>query len=141
MAEATSWKHNIHVHVISTHFPIGFFTASAGFMALHFITLTECFELAAYLSLIAGVLMAIPTTITGWTTWKSKYKGARTKIFSNKIYLSYFIIALGILMIFVRAYYVEIRHTLWHYIFGLGLIALFIATMLEGYYGGRLHHR
>jgi uncharacterized membrane protein len=134
-------RHNIHWHVISTHFPISFFTASAGFIILHLIAKTECFELAGYLCLIAGVVMTIPTTITGWTTWKSKYKGARTKTFTNKIILSYVIIIVGTLMILFRAYFVMGEHTLWHFIFAFGFIALFFASMMEGYYGGRLNHR
>jgi uncharacterized membrane protein len=134
-------KHNIHWHVISTHFPISFFMASAGFIVLHLITKTECFELAGYLCLIAGVCMTIPTTITGWLTWKSKYKGARTKIFTNKIILSFFMIIVGLLMIIFRAYFVAGEHTLWHFIFAFGFIALFFASMMEGYYGGRLNHR
>jgi uncharacterized membrane protein len=146
MEEATFWsrmvaKHNIHWHVILTHFPISFFTASAGFIALHLITKTECFELAGYLCLLAGVIMTIPTTITGWSTWKSKYKGARTKIFTNKIIMSYFIITVGILLILFRAYFVEGEHTLWHFLFSVGFVALFSASMMEGYYGGRLNHR
>ena len=134
-------KHNIHWHVISTHFPISFYTASAGFIILHLIAKTECFELAGYVCLIAGVVMTIPTTITGWTTWKSKYKGAQTKIFKAKIFLSYFMLIVGTLMILFRAFFVVGEHTLWHFIFALGFIALFFASMMEGYYGGRLNHR
>jgi uncharacterized membrane protein len=134
-------KHNIHWHVISTHFPISFFTASANFIILHLLTKTECFELAGSLCLIAGVMLTIPTTITGWTTWKSKYKGARTKIFTNKIILFHVIILVGMLMILFRAYFVVGDHTLWHYIFGFGFVALFFASMMEGYYGGRLNQR
>ena len=134
-------KHNIHWHVILTHFPISFFTASAGFVALYLIPKTACFELAGYLCLLAGVIMSVPTTITGWSTWKSKYKGARTNIFVNKLYISCFIFAVGTLMIFLRAYFIEGEHTLWHFVFGFGFVALFSASMMEGYYGGRLNHR
>jgi uncharacterized membrane protein len=136
-------QHNIHWHIILTHFPISFITASAGFMVLHIYTYVECFELAGYLSLIAGVLMIIPTTITGWSTWKSKYKGARTKIFTYKIRISYFMIIIGIILILCRDYLIEVKgeHTVWHYIHGFGFISLFFASMMEGYYGGRLNHR
>lgn len=144
---ATFWsrmgfKHKLHTHVLLTHFPISFFTASAGFMVLHLFTNTDCLESAAFLTLVAGVLMAIPTAITGWATWKSKFKGARTKIFDNKIYLSIFMIALGTLLIFLRTYFISKgEHTIWHYFFGFGFLALFFASMMEGYYGGTLNHR
>jgi uncharacterized membrane protein len=136
------FKHKIHTHVLFTHFPISFFTASAGFMVLHLFTNTDCFESAAYLTLVAGVVMTIPTAMTGWTTWKSKYKGARTRIFDNKIYLSIFMLALGTLLIFFRNYLIpKGEHTIWHYFFGFGFLALFFAAMMEGYYGGPLNHR
>ena len=133
-------KHNIHWHVILTHFPISFITASAGFMVLHIYTYIECFEMAGYLCLLAGVVMTIPTAVTGWSTWKSKYKGARTKIFTYKIKISYLMIILGILLILFRAYLVKGEHTLWHFVYGFGFIGLFFASMMEGYYGGRLNH-
>jgi uncharacterized membrane protein len=134
-------KHNLHWHVILTHFPISFFTASAGFMMLHLFTNVECYELSSYLCLLAGVLMTLPTAITGWSTWKSKYTGARTKIFIYKIRISYLMIALGVLLILFRTYFVEGEHTLWHFVFGFGFLVLFSASMMEGYYGGRLNHR
>jgi len=85
---ASFWDHireHMHWHVVLTHFPISFFMVSAGFMVLHMFTLTGCFEIAAFLSLLAGTVMLIPTAATGWSTWKSKYKGANTKIFRYKI--------------------------------------------------------
>ena len=136
------FKHKLHAHVLFTHFPISFFTASAGFMLLHMFTNTECFESAAFLSLVAAVALTIPTAITGWTTWKSKFKGARTKIFDTKIFLAAFMISLGILLIILRTYFIERgEHTIWHYLFSFGFVALFYASMMEGYYGGPLNHR
>jgi uncharacterized membrane protein len=134
-------KYNIHLHVILTHFPISFFMASAGFIVLHLFTKAACFELSGYLCLIAGVVMTVPTAITGWSTWKSKYKGARTRIFNRKIKLSILMMGVGVLMIFFRAEFIAGEHTLWHFIFAFGFIALFMASMIEGHYGGRLNHR
>ncbi len=61
------------------------FMGSFGFIILRLITQTECFELSTFVALIAGAALMIPTTITGWTTWKKSYKGYRSKIFLHKI--------------------------------------------------------
>ncbi len=80
---ALSYKQ--HWHVVFTHFPISFFMGSFGFMILHLFTRTSCFELAAYVALIAGAVSMIPTALTGWFTWIGRYKGFKGKVFINKI--------------------------------------------------------
>ena len=114
---------------------------SAGFMALHVFTLTECFEFTAFLCLLAGGAVLIPTTLTGWSTWKSKFKGANTKIFRYKIKISYAMIVLTLALIGARVYLVNMSHTAWHIVFSMGFVLLFIGAMTEGYYGGQLNHR
>jgi hypothetical protein len=114
---------------------------SAGFIALHLFMKTECFELASFLSLVAGTVMMIPTTVTGWTTWKSKYKGASTSLFQYKIRIAFAMIALSIILLIVRGFLVNTEHIIWHFVFGIGFLLLFIGAMAEGYYGGRLNHR
>jgi hypothetical protein len=52
-----------------------------------------------------------------------------------------FMLVVGTLMILFRAYFVIGEHALWHFIFAFGFVALFFASMMEGYYGGRLNHR
>jgi len=132
---------HMHWHVIFTHFPISFFMVSAGFMALHLFTETECFELAGFLSLAAGTAMMIPTIITGWRTWKSKYKGAGTTLFRYKIRISFAMIALSVILIIARGFLINTEHHIWHFVFGISFLLLFIGAMTEGYYGGRLNHR
>ncbi len=134
-------RRHMHWHVVLTHFPISFFTVSAGFMVLHMLTLTACFELASFLCLQAGAVMLIPTTWTGWSTWKSKYKGAETKIFRYKIKISYAMIILCLVLIGARGYLLNKSHTIWHIVFTTGFILLFVGAMAEGFYGGQLNHR
>ena len=136
-----SIRGHMHWHVVLTHFPISFFTVSAGFMMLHMITLNECYEIAAFLCLVAGMLMLIPTTLTGWSTWKSKYNGASTKIFRYKIIISYALIILSLILIGARGALMPTLHTLWHVIFSAGFVLLFVGAMTEGFYGGQLNHR
>lgn len=113
---------------------------SAVFMVLHLFMETGCFELAGFLSLVAGTIMMIPTTVTGWTTWKSRYKGATTYLFRYKIRIAFAMVALSIILIIFRAFTVHTEHDIWHLVWALGFLLLFIGAMTEGYYGGRLSH-
>lgn len=133
-------KYKIHWHVLFTHFPISFFMVSAGFMVLHLFTNVDCFELSGFLSLAAGALMMLPTTISGWLTWKSKYKGAATKVFLYKIRISFGMIALSLFLVAFRWVLSSTAHTVWHFIYGAGFVLLFAGAMSEGYYGGKLRH-
>jgi uncharacterized membrane protein len=133
--------YGIHWHVLTTHFPISFFMISAIFMAVHLFTDTPCYEKAAFLCLTAGAIVAVPTTATGWITWKKKYKGARTPIFLKKIKLSGVIVALSSSLVLWRWFYPSQAHTVWHYVYLLGIGLLFLCVELEGFYGGRLNHR
>jgi uncharacterized membrane protein len=137
------WDHigpHMHWHVVLTHFPISFFMVSAGFMFLHMLTDTECFEMASFLTLLAGAVMLVPTAWTGWTTWKSKYKGAETRIFRSKINITYFLLALCLVLIVTRFFLENSMHMMWHWIFSLGFILLFLGALMEGFYGGQLNH-
>jgi hypothetical protein len=113
---------------------------SAGFMLLHIFTMTECFETAAYISLIAGAAVMVPTTLTGWWTWRTKYKAGKTKLFQYKINISFAMLGLSILLIILRLALMNISHLFWHLTFGIGFVLLFIGALTEGYYGGRLNH-
>jgi hypothetical protein len=79
--------------------------------------------------------------LTGWSTWKSKYNGASTKIFRYKIIISYALIILSLILIGARGALMPTSHTLWHVIFSTGFVLLFIGAMTEGFYGGQLNHR
>ena len=133
--------YGIHWHVLTTHFPISFFMISAIFMVVHLFTNTSCYEKAAFLCLAAGAIVAVPTTVTGWITWKKKYKGARTPIFLKKIKLSVAIIVLSSSLVLWRWFFPSQAHTVWHYVYSLGIGLLFVCVALEGFFGGRLNHR
>ncbi len=136
-----STGYKIHWHVLLVHFPISFFTVSAGFMILHMFTNVECFELSGYLTLLAGAIAMVPTTFTGWSSWKKSYKGARTRIFLYKIRISFAMLALSLLLIVLRNVFLPGLHSIWHWVYGVGFALLFLGAMSEGFYGGRLNHR
>jgi hypothetical protein len=138
-------KYTWHWHVLLVHFPTSAFLGSFVFMMLHLITMTTCFELAAFVSLILGALVMIPTTISGWITWKRKYKGIKGKIFLSKIRISFAMIAVSIALIAYRSTFVtedlDVLHNAWHFLFYVGGTLLFVGAVAEGYFGGRLNHR
>jgi len=100
------YKYKWHWHILFVHFPISAFLGSFGFMVLHLITQTDCFELSTFVALILGAVVMIPTTVTGWTTWKKSYKGYRSKIFLSKIRISFAMIAISVALVLYRAIFV-----------------------------------
>ncbi len=138
-------KYKLHWHVVFTHFPVSFFVVSLGFMILHLFTRTSCFELAAYLTLIGGAVVMVPTALTGWFTWKGRYKGLRGKIFINKIRISLIMIGISFFLVIYRTVFkielLDILHNVWHAVYFIGVVLLVVGAIVEGYYGGRLNHR
>jgi uncharacterized membrane protein len=138
-------KYKVHWHVLFTHFPVAFFMGSMGFMLLHVFTHTSCFELAGYVVLIAGAVSMVPTTLTGWYTWKGRYQGLKGKLFLTKIRISFAMLTISFALVIYRAIsqfvFLDIAHNVWHALYFTGVILLTVGSVAEGYYGGRLNHR
>ena len=138
-------KYKIHWHVILIHFPISFFVASFGFQVLHLFFAPACFELATNVALIAGAAMMIPTTFSGWLTWKKGYKGANIPLFQKKIITSFIMLVLSLMLVIWRIGFLglfeEIPANPEHWIYMAGNTVLIAGAVLEGYYGGLLNHR
>jgi uncharacterized membrane protein len=149
MTETSAGKatlhYKLHWHILFTHFPVSFFLGSFGFILLHLITGTSCFELAGFVSLIVGAAFVVPTTVSGWTTWKGRYKGFKSKLFLNKIRISFAMVGISFAMVIFRSIYIidslDLAHNIWHVIYFIGITLLMIGSIAEGYYGGRLNHR
>lgn len=137
----TKLRYKIHWHVLFTHFPVSFFLLSTGFMVLHLFTRRSCYELAAFLSVLAGALVLIPTTISGWLTWKGSYKGMRGKIFLYKIRIAGGMFFLSVALISTRLIFHPELHLVWIWGYAGGILLLLAGAMVEGFYGGRLNHR
>jgi len=135
----------VHWHVIVIHFPISFFVAAFGFQILHLFTKPECFENATNVALLAGTVVLIPTTWSGWRTWKTRYHGAHVLLFQRKITIAFVMQGLSFALAVWRLGFTgafENDHTSaahWGYL--LGNTLLMIGASAEGYYGGRLNHR
>lgn len=127
-------------HVVLTHFPISFFMISAGFMALHLLADSVCFERSAFICLAAGTASLLPASLSGWLTWRGRYRAVRAEVFVKKMRIAWVIVPLGAALVLWRTFFKTTVHTSWHYIYSTGIILLFVGVVLEGTYGGRLHH-
>ena len=140
-AGRTRLRYKIHWHVLFTHFPVAFFMLSSGFMILHLFTHRYCFELAAFLSLLAGGGVLIPTAASGWLTWKGRYRGMRGKMFLYKIRVALGMIGLSFALLLTWLIFPPQLHIVWLWIYLAGMLLLLAGAMIEGFYGGRLNHR
>ena len=137
-------RYKIHWHVLLVHFPISLFGVAFGFQILHLFIAPACFEIATNVALISGAVMMIPTTWTGWFTWKRDYKGAKITLFQRKIRTSFAMLALSIPLVTWRiiflGFFEEAPMSAAHWIYLAGNTLLILGAIVEGYYGGRLHH-
>ena len=138
-------KYRIHWHLVLVHFPISFFMAAFGFQMLHLFLAADCFELATNVALIAGAIMMIPTTWSGWNSWKKNYKSAHIMLFQRKIMTAFIMLGISIPLATWRSVFLglfEQSHTTGeHVVYLIGNTLLIIGAIVEGYYGGRLNHR
>lgn len=136
---------HVHWHVLIIHFPISFYVAAFGFQILHLFTRPECFEEAANAALIAGTVVMIPATLSGWQTWKTRYQGAHVLIFQRKIMIAFIMLGLSLALAVWRVIFIDAfmnaRTSTAHWIYLIGNALLMLGASAEGYYGGRLNHR
>jgi len=137
--------YRVHWHVLITHFPISFFVAAFGFQILHLFTSPECFEKATNVALIAGTVVLMPTTGSGWRTWKTRYQGARVLLFQRKIMIAFIMQGLSIVLAIWRvssmSNFEDAPANTAHWAYLAGNTLLMAGASAEGYYGGRLNHR
>lgn len=110
-------------------------------MVLHLLTRRPCYELAASICLFAGMIILLPTIISGWITWKGRYKGLPGKIFRYKIKIALAMFIVSILLVMIRSFLPETWHLFWMILYPVGIFFLMLGSMIEGFYGGRLNHR
>lgn len=138
-------KYKLHWHILFTHFPVGTFAGAFLFMALHVVTQNSCYAQAAYVTLIAGLAVLIPTTATGWVTWKRQYKGFENKLFRIKIWTSFAMIPLCAALVAYQTIHpfalLDVTHSRAHLFYFSGVVLLMIGSVVEGFWGARLHHR
>jgi len=139
--------YRIHWHVWLTHFPISFFLAAFIFQIIHLFPhdLTGAFEIATNVMLIAATAAMIPATWTGWRTWKRRYQGVHATQFQRKIAIGFAMLGVSIILTVWRTAFLpafeDVPTGLWHWLYLLGNVVLFIGAVMEGFYGIRITHR
>jgi hypothetical protein len=86
----------------------------------------------------------ISTTTSGWSTWKSRYKGAGTSLFRRKIATAFSMLGISIFLPIWRFTYYSIftdEPNIPHWLFMTGTMLLIIGAVVEGYFDMKLHHR
>jgi hypothetical protein len=84
--------------------------------------------------------LLVPSVISGWLTWKYRYKSLKGKIFIYKISIAWAMLVISGIMLFIHAFLIT-RHAIWHWTYTIGIVMLLIGSITEGFYGGRLNHR
>jgi len=137
-------RYKIHWHVLFVHFPLAFFGVAFGFQVIHLFTSPACFELAANVVLLAGTVVMVPTLLTGWRTWKTRYQGARGLIFRRKITIGFAMLVFSVALLAWRtvAYgtFTNVVVSAAHWAYLAANTLLMAGAVAEGYYGGRLNH-
>ena len=138
-------EYKIHWHVVLIHFPISFYLVAFMFMLIYLFTSSSCFEMTSVISLLAGFVMIIPAIITGWFTWKNKYKGFRGMLFKRKIITSFVMIGISFVLVVGQVvntgFFEHSANAVWHGAYFIGTALLIIGAGIEGFYGGRLNHK
>ena len=145
MSSRLKLAHKIHWHLLLVHFPISLFGVAFLFQILHIIFSPDAFTLATTVVILSGTVVMIPTTISGWSTWKHKYKGANTFLFKRKIITSFTMLAISLTLTTWRflAYNIFLNepYVFAHWVFMFGTLLLISGSIIEGFYGGKLTHR
>jgi hypothetical protein len=114
-------------------------------MLLYLFTSYFCFELTSFISITAGLIMIIPVIISGWFTWKKKYKGFRGMLFERKIITSFVMIGISFILVIGQVvntgFFEHGANNLWHGVYFIGTVLLVAGAGIEGFYGGRLNHK
>lgn len=144
-AEKRVIRPRVHWHVFFAHFPVSLFAVCAGFQILHLFMLPTCLEIAGNICLVGATLALIPTTLSGWLTWKNQYRGFGSPLFLKKRTIAFFMLGLSfatlvLQFVFIRQLTVHVWNV-YHWLYFSATMLLFSGAVLEGYFGGTLHHR
>jgi hypothetical protein len=138
-------KYKIHWHVVLIHLPISFFLATALFAFLYLIIPHPCFDLALLISLTIGLIGLVPVIITGWFTWKGKYKGFRGLLFNRKILTAFIMLVISLTLLVIHLLSNLLFHfggnIIWRTVYFIAVMLLAFGAGIEGFYGGRLNHK
>lgn len=98
---------DLHPHPVTVHFPIALILVAAAFAVFYLLLEVPALYGAAYYTLLAGVIMALPTILFGVISWYYNYAGRMARPFSLKLGLAALLLPLSIASISLWALYPE----------------------------------
>ena len=87
---------DLHPHPMTVHFPIALLVVAAAFAVFYLLLDVVALLGAAYYTLLAGVILALPTALFGILSWRYNYGGRNVRPFNAKLGLSALLLTLGI---------------------------------------------
>ncbi len=129
-----------HLHPISVHGPNGIIPMAVLFLAIAVLFQSPNFGNAAYLSMLFVLLSMPMVLLSGYLTWKKKYKGALTRLFKIKIAASCVATSILFLLVLWKALRPDILSdgSLDRFIFLFWALFLLAAVGIAGHLGGQL---
>jgi predicted heme/steroid binding protein/uncharacterized membrane protein len=129
-----------HPHPMVVHFPIVFTFSATVFNLLYLITGSKPFEVTAVHCLAGAILFTPIAMLTGWFTWWLNYMAQPMKSVTIKIYLSFFLWALQVVVFSWRVLVPDVLGSL-----GVGsivyvfiLVSFIPLVSITGWYGASL---
>lgn len=143
-AEGRRKRRSLHWHVMFTHFPVSTAAGALLFMGLHVLTGSACYVLASYVTVVSAAIVIPGTTATGWWTWRLRYRGTRRGLFLVKVWTSAAMVPVGIALALYQTLHpfarLDVSHDVGHALYFAGLVVLLAGSVIEGYWGGKIHH-
>ena len=129
-----------HAHPISVHFPNGVLPVTVVFVALTLFTGYAALGEAAYFNLIA-VFLAMPLVLlSGFISWKKRYKGMVTRTFVTKIVCGSIVTLIALILLIWRYNDPGVLHSdsPARWLFLVMHFFMLAAAGLAGHLGGKL---
>lgn len=128
------------LHPVAAHFPNGLLPTAVFFLLLALLTDSSYFEHTVF-SLLCVAVSVLPVSMaSGIYDWRTKFEGAKAKIFFKKIALAASLFVLGLTAAGIRSSHPELLEQggalKWVYV-ALLLLMLAIVALL-GHYGAKL---
>jgi predicted heme/steroid binding protein/uncharacterized membrane protein len=87
---------DLHPHPVTVHFPIALILVAAAFAVFSLLLDMAALYVAAYYTLLVGVIMALPAAIFGVISWRYNYSGRGVPPFKAKLGLAALLLPLSI---------------------------------------------
>ena len=129
-----------HPHPMVVHFPIAFMFSAPVFTLLYLLTRREPFEVTAVYCLGGGCMFTPLAMLTGWFTWWLNYLGKTMKAVTIKIWLSFSLLFIQMMVLSWRALNPTILRSLHgeSILYLLLLFSVIPVVTIIGWYGSTL---